>query len=49
MHCEMWTQYAGQAGILLIMKGKLTIGKVKSLGLDTHDGPTHRYLQYVAK
>ena len=41
--------HAGHAGILLLMKGKLTIGKVKSSRLDTHDGPTHRDLQQVAK
>ena len=28
--CEMYTPYAGDAGMLLLMKGKLTIGKVKS-------------------
>jgi hypothetical protein len=36
MNCEMWTPSAGHAGILLLMKGKLTNGKVKSLRLDTH-------------
>ena len=30
MSCEMLIPYAGYAGILLIMQGKLTIGKVKS-------------------
>ena len=30
MSCEMWIPYTGYAGILLIMQGKLTIGKVKS-------------------
>jgi hypothetical protein len=41
--------YAGDAGILLLIKGKLTIGKVKSSHLDTDDRPTHRDLQHVAK
>jgi len=27
MSCEMYTSYVGDAGILLLMKGKLTIGK----------------------
>jgi hypothetical protein len=49
MICEMWTPYAGHAGILLLLKGKLTIEKMKSSPLDTHDGPTHRNLQQVAK
>jgi hypothetical protein len=49
MNYEMWTPYAGHAEILLLMKGKLIIGKVKSSRLDTHDGPTHRDLQQVAK
>jgi hypothetical protein len=30
MSCEMLTPYTGDAGILLLMKGKLTIEKVKS-------------------
>jgi hypothetical protein len=30
MGCELCTSYAGGAGILLLTKGKLTIGKVKS-------------------
>jgi hypothetical protein len=45
----MSTSYDGHAGILLLMEGKLTIGKVKLSRLDTHDGPTHRDLQQVAK
>ena len=45
----MGTPYAGHAGILLLMKGKWTIGKAKSSRLDTHDGPIHIYLQQVAK
>jgi hypothetical protein len=40
---------AGHAGILLLMKGKMTIGKVKSSRLDTHDGPILKDLQQVAK
>jgi hypothetical protein len=28
--CEISTPYADDAGILLLMKGKLTIGKVKT-------------------
>jgi hypothetical protein len=30
MSCEMKTLYAGDAIILILVKGKLTIGKVKS-------------------
>jgi hypothetical protein len=40
---------AGHAGILLLMKGKMTIGKVKLSRLDTHDGPILKDLQQVAK
>jgi hypothetical protein len=34
MNCEMLTLSAGHAEILLLMKGKLTNGKVKSSRLD---------------
>jgi hypothetical protein len=44
----MWTPYAGHAGILLLIKGKLTIGKVKSSHMDTDDRPTDKDLQHVA-
>ena len=33
MSCEMLTPYTGDAGILLLMKGKLIIEKVKSSSL----------------
>ena len=29
MSCEVYTPYVGDAVILLLMKGKLTVGKVK--------------------
>jgi hypothetical protein len=44
----MWTPYAGHAGILLLIKGKLTIGKVKSSHMDTDDRPTDKDLKHVA-
>ena len=43
----MCTPYAGHAGILLLIKGKLTTGKVKSSYMDTDDRPTDIDLQNV--
>ena len=45
----MWTPYAGHAGILLPIKGKLTIEKVKLSHMDTDDRPTDIDLQHVAR
>ena len=42
--CEISTPYADDAGILLLMKGKLTIGKVKPsrLSMGYHCSPVFR-------